>query len=380
MIVEKKNILRPILESSQGLHLTAYLENRGDLAYLKSQLQETIDEAGKWLLNIQTEEEQKRFLEPLFALLDDARIFKDIKGNVGLFRNENSFRILNIPIEVEQSCQVATSFHVKPLLRWLQGDQDFLLLGLTSESAHIYLGSLYTFKLLDSIYYDDLINVKTLAKKDKGLKNARKNQIKKEDLFYAIREWIIEATKFSKPKLFIAGEESSIQALKRVLKYKNLAREPISTSAFDPQQVKDLSEKARRIIKNETHKNFAKALLEFRFADDESRVSKNIFQISKAVVKGRVRKLIVTDELSIFGKIDLQSGGLAIHPVDMDHEDDCILDDLAQMVLNQGGEVIIAKRDEIPKGRPILAILDDEENLLTHAQESRSEFNREGFK
>lgn len=380
MIVEKKNILRPILESSQGLHLTAYLENRGDLAYLKSQLQETIDEAGKWLLNIQTEEEQKRFLEPLFALLDDARIFKDIKGNVGLFRNENSFRILNIPIEVEQSCQVATSFHVKPLLRWLQGDQDFLLLGLTSEEAHIYLGSLYSFKLLDSIYYDDLINVKKLVKNNKGPKGTIKNQIKKEDLFFSIREWIIEATKFSKPKLFIAGDESNILHLKRILKYKNLVREPISTSVFDPQQVKELSEKARRIVKNETYKNFAKALLEFRFADDESRVSKNIFQIAKAVVKGRVRKLIVTDELSIFGKIDLQSGGLAIHPVDMDHEDDCILDDLAQMVLNQGGEVIIAKRDEIPKGRPILAILDDEEDLLVHAKEPRAEFSREGFK
>ena len=73
-----------------------------------------------------------------------------------------------------------------------------------------------------------------------------------------------------------------------------------------------------------------------------------------------MRKIIVTDELSIFGKIDPKSGGLAIHPFDLDHEDDCILDDLAQMVLSQGGEVIVAKRDEIPKGRPILAILDDE--------------------
>ena len=43
----------------------------------------------------------------------------------------------------------------------------------------------------------------------------------------------------------------------------------------------------------------------------------------------------------------------------MDHEDDDILDDLAQIVLSQGGEVIVASKNEIPKGRPILAILDD---------------------
>ena len=96
---------------------------------------------------------------------------------------------------------------------------------------------------------------------------------------------------------------------------------------------------------------------------------KNIFQISKAVVQGRVRKLIVTDEISIFGKIDRNSGGVAIHPLDLDHEDDCILDDLAQMVLSQGGEVVIAKRDEIPKGRPILAILDDEASSLEKTED-----------
>ncbi len=68
----------------------------------------------------------------------------------------------------------------------------------------------------------------------------------------------------------------------------------------------------------------------------------------------------MTDEMSIFGTIDKKTGGLALHSFDLDHEDDCILDDLAQMVLSQGGEVVIAKRDEIPKGRPILAILDDD--------------------
>jgi hypothetical protein len=34
------------------------------------------------------------------------------------------------------------------------------------------------------------------------------------------------------------------------------------------------------------------------------------------------------------------------------------------MVLSQGGEVIIASRDQIPKSRPILAILDNEVTSL----------------
>ena len=122
-----------------------------------------------------------------------------------------------------------------------------------------------------------------------------------------------------------------------------------------------------------------KALLEFRFAEEGNRVRKNIFQISKAVVQGKVRKLIVTDEISIFGKIDYKSGGIAIHPFDQDHEDDCILDDLAQMVLSQGGEVVIAKRDEIPKGRPILAILDDSGLALDKTEELQNKVLQDRF-
>ncbi len=125
MLTSKQTNLKPLLESKTGVHLTAYLVNRGDLADLKFQLRNTIHETSGWLKSVMSPNGQKKFLEPLIWLLCNARVFKQIKGNIGIFRSENSFRILNIPIAVEQSCQVATSFHVKPLLRWLQGDQEF---------------------------------------------------------------------------------------------------------------------------------------------------------------------------------------------------------------------------------------------------------------
>jgi hypothetical protein len=53
----------------------------------------------------------------------------------------------------------------------------------------------------------------------------------------------------------------------------------------------------------------------------------------------------------------------------MDHEDDDILDDLAQMVLALGGDVVVARPEEIPKGRTVLAILNNEENIQEKKQE-----------
>ncbi|MBL7671435.1 MAG: hypothetical protein JNM39_13200 [Bdellovibrionaceae bacterium] len=369
MLISKKMTLKPLLESAEGVHLTAYLVNRGKLIDLKKQLREAIGQAQEWLNPVMTDEERAKFLEPLDTLLVDARIFKEMKGNIGIFRNQESFRVLNVPVDVEQTCQVATSFHVKPLLRWLQSDQDFLLLGLEQRAAHLYLGSQSSLKLIDSILYPESFPKGKSMVDTLSPKTARQSRLKEDETFVWLNTWIAQLTKTSKPKLFLAGTKELIEAFNRSLKYKNSVKAPVA-NFFNTNNVSDVSSSIRKILKADSKAAIEKTLMEFRFADEGKRTQKNIFQISKAIVQGRVRKLIVTDEISIFGKIDRKSGGLAIHPFDLDHEDDDILDDLAQMVLSQGGEVTVASRSEIPNGRPILAILDDDHKELARAEDS----------
>ena len=50
-------------------------------------------------------------------------------------------------------------------------------------------------------------------------------------------------------------------------------------------------------------------------------------------------------------------------------QDDDILDDLAQTVLASGGEVVVASKDELPKGRIILAILKHQGTDLEKSEE-----------
>lgn len=359
MIAEKKESLQSIIESSEGIHLTAYLVNRGNLLDLKSQLQETIQEAHEYLQGVQSHEQQKRFLEPISNLLKDSRILKNIKGNIAIFRNENAFRVVNIPIDVEQSFHVATSFHIKPLLRWIQCDEDFLLLGVEKDGACLYVGSQHSLKLVDSCTFTRSVQKKDILRSKSDIKPSGKDEDKKTRFLSWLNDRLAILNSGSKPKLFLAGEDTLIEPVIKDLNYNKLIKHPVA-HFFSKERISDICKNIRMKLKAESRKNLEKSLMEFHFAEKDNRARKNIFQISKAVVQGKVRKLIVTDELNIFGKIDQKSGGLSIHPIDLDHEDDCILDDLAQMVLNQGGEVVIAKRNEIPKGRPILAILDEE--------------------
>lgn len=339
MLSSKVLNFKSLLESADGVHLTAYLVNRGNVDDLKTQLHDVINECNEYLYPVMPAENVKKFLEPLRYLHADNKIFKQIKGNIGIFRKSNLFRILNVPIKVEKTCQVASSFHVKPLLKWLQSDQDFLFLGIEEKFIHLYMGNQNSFMLIETVVLPDFFDEK--------------------QTYTWANEWLPKIAIGTITKIFIAGERPAVDIFSRSLKSLNSSTTIISDS-FTKDNANEICASIRRILKSESRKRFQKTLREFHFAEGGNKTKKNIFQISKAIVQGKVRKLVVTDELSVFGKIDRKSGGLALHPFDLDHEDDDILDDFAQMVLSQGGEVIIASRNEIPKGLPILAILDEE--------------------
>lgn len=339
MISTKKTALKSLLESKDGIHLTAYLDHSGGPGRMKDQIRETLLVAGEFLKGTLKPPEIDRFLEPIRKLGHDKKLLKEMNGNVGLFRTATSFRMLNIPVPVEQICVVATTFHVKPLLRWMQVDHDFLLLGLDRRSAFLYQGSQQSFRFVDSIAVSE------------------NDRLRLEQVTIWVNEWLMDLARDAKPRLFLAGDGPLAVELPGELSYERIHTRPLG-GPFRQDSAAGLCHEVRQILIQEARHTLESALIEFYHAEDLKLGKRNIFQIAKAAIQGRVRKLIVADGIQIFGKMDPKTGGLAIHPADLDHEDDDLLDDLAQTVLAKGGEVIVAKRDEIPKGHPILAIID----------------------
>ncbi len=339
MLASKKVHLKPLLESNRGVHMTVYLENKGDTKELKIQLQEAIELAQDSLKSVMSPDELKKFTEPFEKLLMDSKIFKQITGHVGLFRHQQLFRMLNLPVDVEPTCQIATSFHVKPLLRWLQMDQDFLLIGVNDKVANLYSGSQNSFQLIDSMLISN-------------------SSLKLQEISLWLKEWLIQLSAYNSSQVFYAGDSEFFVQLKPSLRNKLIKKNKLS-DYFHQELAGDFCFKVRKYLRDQSREIVDRTLTEFYLAEKANKVKKNLFLISKAVVQGRVKKLIISDESKIYGKIDAISGGLAINPCDLDHEDDDILDDLAQIVIRQGGEVVVASKNEIPLGRPILAILND---------------------
>lgn len=351
-MASKLSGLRPLIESKDGQHLTVYVPNTEGITDLRRRLRESLDIAYEYLAPVMSPEALIKFVAPLHNLISDANLLRSIKGNLGIFRSETSFRVIGLPVPVESSCVLATTFHVKPLLRWMQLDREFLLLGIGDDSATLYHGSQSSFRTVDTILFTPQIY------------RSAKYQANIEWL----SNWLMGLNLDSSPRLFVAGRRDVTTTFLKSCRYANVHPRAIWPS-FEPNKINEICEAVRNLVRFEAEQSLRFSILEFHDAENVQRTNNSLFQIAKAVVRGQVRKLIVADGISIFGTLDRNSGGIEIHPTHLDHKDDDLLDDLAQEVLARGGDVVVAPLEQIPKGRPILAIMDKPE-LVVESQKA----------
>ena len=262
MLASKMSILKPLLESKKGQHLTVYVPNDQNIFQLKSQLRETLDLAYEYLAPVMNPESLVRFLTPIHNTIEDTKLLKNLKGNVALFRNEKSFRILSLPVSVEQTCVLATSFHVKPLLRWIQVDRDFLLLGIHETSASLYQGNQSTFSLVDTIIFPTTLQSSSHQTKLEDLKMENSKILENNEIVVWLNEWLFRLTKDIKPTLFIAGQKEQKSSFLKGYCYESMSRKAIS-SAFSQEKAADICAEIRAHLKKDTKKELEQALFEF---------------------------------------------------------------------------------------------------------------------
>lgn len=361
MTYEVRANLSELLESENQIHLTVYLENRGNTEDLRQQIRASLSEAAgplAWALN---PEELKQFFHPIEALLDNATVLREFRGNIGLFRTRTSFRVLSIPVELKRSTHVASSFHVKPLLKWMQWDSEFLLLGLDASAIHLFHVTQHACRKLDSIHFPKKLAALQSKVAARRVSGPQEPGALSGSNFGWIKDWISDSASRRGLRLFVVGSAPIVDWFMRTQNY-DRAVKASALPFFSESKVSEIIAKLRLLLRAETRKTLERALLTFHVANELHRVEKNIHKIAKAAVRGTVKKLIVAENREIFGRFDRKTGTVAIHPFDLDHEDDDLLDDLAQRVLMSGGEVYLAKDEEIPRGRPILAIIEGEKH------------------
>lgn len=332
MILRKMSALKSLITSNSGVHITAYIKKQKNITQLKNQIRDIIDTSKEYLHHALKKDEESQLLEPFNHLMTDDQLLKNLNKNLGIFRHKNQFRILQLPFDVENICVVASSFHVKPILKWIQMDREFLFLGVTKKSISIYHGNQTTFKYIT-------------------------------EATTQLNQWIQVLTLAHQPTLFLAGDLDVISELVKKLNYPDIYPESVGRD-FEPESAHHHCGLIRKILRREANLKIKIQLTDFNKASQLNIAKTNIFDIGRAAVQGRVKKLLISEDMNLFGKLNRKTGDILIHPYHLDHEDDCLLDDLAQVVISKGGEVVVTKKAELPSGRPLLALVENSKEDL----------------
>ncbi len=124
MINSKNKLLSSVIDSKHGLHLTAYIKYDGNIIRFRNKLKQLLKIADRHLSPVLSVEDKKQFLKPVLGFGFDPETLRKFKGNIAIFRKNGFFKCISLPVEIEETCVVADTFHIKPLIKWAQQDQD----------------------------------------------------------------------------------------------------------------------------------------------------------------------------------------------------------------------------------------------------------------
>jgi hypothetical protein len=133
-------------------------------------------------------------------------------------------------------------------------------------------------------------------------------------------------------------------------------------------KTEDLRAKCFEILEPFYRQKELKAVEELNLAVKKNHAITYIEDIAVSAAYGKIKKLFVVENRQIWGAINKLTGEIFISPKQLNSHDDDILDDICQMVLMRGGEVVVLKEGENVKGYMAAAIITDRAHLYDFNQ------------
>ena len=312
-------------------------------------------------------------LEPL-ANLSEPWFWRYQMHGLALFRSRGLLAIHRLPMRLPELVVVADSFHVKPLLRFLQTNQRYLVLALSQKQVSLYEGTPYT---LDPVDLADLptsmaetlgvearepfLNVRTVGKGRTPVFHGHgaPDAAHKDELvrfFRVIDKALWGILREEQIPLILAGVDYYLPIYREVSRYPYLGANGLSGN-FDAASPDELYEKVRPLAVELLGEREDEALAAYASEDARGLTSADLATIARLSVQGRVRRLLLAEGVHVWGNLDRVSGEFRRSQAQQDTRDDDILDDLAELVLARGGDILVLPAPKMPHQAAVAALL-----------------------
>jgi len=298
-------------------------------------------------------------------------------GGIAAFRSPDFAAYYRIPMPLPELGVVADTFHIKPLLQFLQTTHRFFVLALSQKNVTLYEGAPYalgkaelpelpvTFvEALQNGQEEPFLNLHSpigngAAPIFHGHHGGRASERKKEALalfFRAIDHAVTRLLRAERLPLVLCGLDSYQSLYRRISRYPYLAEHGVESNGAQ-MSLAEIHTKVWPIVSNLFQSRETAVLSEYTRLITSGRVTDNLHAIAQAAVQGRVRQLLIAEETQLWGRLDRANGDIRLHTSQQDTRDDDILDDIAEEVLSRGGEILLLPAARLPGASPIAALL-----------------------
>ena len=306
-------------------------------------------------------------LEPFHALADNAEFWNHTTDGLAVLGAPGMFRVYRLPRTVAKLAVVADSFHTKPLVRITQSTDNFVVLGLSRNSFKLFEGN-----------RDGLVEVKPmehaartademLGKDTDSREGAHRaygpagdsawhgTDVKQsladrdtEQFFRAVDQAVMHryGSKSGGMGVILAALPEHHNLFRSVSKNPQLLKESLDINP-DAMSIDELRESAWQLVQPYYLDRLAGLVDSYGVSTGKSQGSDLLDDIAKAAVEGRVSTLLLEADRLVPGQIDAATGKLTVAKLG-DPEVDDLLDDLGELVLKTGGEVVMVPAERMP--------------------------------
>jgi hypothetical protein len=376
-----KELIQELLSADQAPCLSLYMpthrkhfENIQDSALFKK-LVKQMEES---LLQKYSAGEVQKHLEPVEALVNDDDIWNHKLDGLAVFSAKGIFKVVGLHKSVEELAIVADSFHTKPLRQYLQSLDHFHVLGLTLRDIRLFEGNRHSLteveltadtpKTITEALGDQLTEKHSTVDSYGGIggdstpmhhgQGGKKEETEKdaERFFRVVANTIYEH--YSKPSgwpLILAALPEHHSLFQKVNKNRLLLSKGI---AINPSSVSPdkLANMAWEVMEPEYNLKLDSLVARFEQARANGKGSDDYKEVAVAAVEGRVDTLIVEADRIIAVRVtNLVTGNTQKKDLSNPKVDD-LLDDMGELVIKMGGQVMILPTDKMPSGTGLAAI------------------------
>lgn len=284
-----------------------------------------------------------KYLEKLEALDRGVVVFYSLEsfdGELGYMKVQSSINDLIV---------VADSFHIKPLIRIRNNVKGFFIVTMSSRAINVLIENHGHLVKLDSYRNEPGIDGNNKKDSKEFFMNSSQELNK---LFAAYRLPII-----------LAGVKDHIGHMKRLLNQSMLMDQYI-VGNVEKMKALELQEKVYKILTPYYEKLEQGALKDLEVAMNRGRAITFLEDIAISAVYGKISKLFVVENRFVWGSINQKTGEIFIAPRQVNAHDDDVLDDLCQIVLSKGGEVVVVKEINNFKGHYAVAIVTEKPHVF----------------